>query len=107
MILDRINPDDLFPTEYIETSVLGIMPYQMKDVTKRFEAAYVATNERLILNVDMDGQFYYRNIQFSEIKAIKTTDHALEITFDYGVFTLEESEADKVKAMSEYLHSKI
>ncbi len=69
--------------------------------------AYVATNERLILNVDMDGQFYYRNIQFSEIKGIKTIDNALEITFDYGVFTLEESDADKVKAMSEYLHSKI
>lgn len=107
MILDRINLDDLFPTEHIETSVLGIMPYQMKDMTKRFEAAYVATNERLILNVDMDGQFYYRNIQFSEIKGIKTIDNALEITFDYGVFTLEESDADKVKAMSEYLHSKI
>ncbi|MEJ7541998.1 hypothetical protein [Staphylococcus intermedius] len=107
MILDRINPDDLFPTEHIVTSVLGVMPYQMKDVAKRFDAAYVATNERLILNVDMDGQFYYRNIQFNEIKAIKTTDTALEIKFDYGVFTLEESDADKVKAMSNYLHTKI
>ncbi|ARJ50785.1 hypothetical protein [Staphylococcus lutrae] len=107
MILDRVNPDDLFPTEHVETSVKGIMPYQMKDETKRFEAAYVVTNERLILNVDMDGQFYYRNIQFSEIKDIQAEGQTLTITFDYGVFTLEESNPEQVKAVSAYLQSKL
>lgn len=107
MILDKINPDDLFPTERVETSVLGKMPYTVKDMTKIYDAAYVATNERLILNVDMDGQFYYRNIQFNEIKEIKSDEHELKITFDYGVFTLKECNADEVKAMSDYLHAKM
>ncbi|SUM31971.1 Uncharacterised protein [Staphylococcus gallinarum] len=29
--------------------------------TSEFEGAFIATNERLILNVDMNGEFYYRS----------------------------------------------
>ena len=35
-----------------------------------FEGAFIATNERLIMNVDMNGQFYYRNIRYDEVNQV-------------------------------------
>ena len=61
MILDNVNPDDLFPTEKKGPSVLGVIEYNVQGQTK-FEGAFIATNERLIMNVDMNGQFYYRDV---------------------------------------------
>lgn len=61
MILDRVNPEDLFPTEKVGPAVLGIIEYEVQGQSE-YEGAYIATNERLIMNVDMNGQFYYRNI---------------------------------------------
>ena len=69
MILDNVNPDDLFPTEKKGPSVLGMIEYNVQGQTK-FEGAFIATNERLIMNVDMNGQFYYRNIRYDEINQI-------------------------------------
>ena len=63
MILDNVNPDDLFPTEKKGPSVLGIIEYNVQGQSE-FEGAFIATNERLIMNVDMNGQFYYRNIRY-------------------------------------------
>ncbi|HCT9707047.1 TPA: hypothetical protein O0363_002796, partial [Staphylococcus aureus] len=57
MILDNVNPNDLFPTEKKGPSVLGIIEYQVQGENE-FEGAFIATNERLIMNVDMNGQFY-------------------------------------------------
>ncbi|MCH1594281.1 hypothetical protein MKK34_10300, partial [Staphylococcus epidermidis] len=51
MILDNVNPDDLFPTEKKGPSVLGMIEYNVQGQTK-FEGAFIATNERLIMNVD-------------------------------------------------------
>ncbi|HDK8171924.1 TPA: hypothetical protein PT711_002755, partial [Staphylococcus aureus] len=56
MILDNVNPNDLFPTEKKGPSVLGIIEYQVQGKNE-FEGAFIATNERLIMNVDMNGQF--------------------------------------------------
>ena len=60
MILDNVNPNDLFPTEQKGPTLLGDMDYPVRGEVKTFKAGYVATSERLILNVDMDGEFYYR-----------------------------------------------
>ncbi|MRV18638.1 hypothetical protein GF581_10970 [Staphylococcus aureus] len=53
MILDNVNPNDLFPTEKKGPSVLGIIEYQVQGENE-FEGAFIATNERLIMNVDMN-----------------------------------------------------
>ena len=47
------------------------MEYPINGNVKTYDAAYIATNERFILNVNMDGQFYYRNIRYDEIEDIK------------------------------------
>ncbi len=49
--------------------MLGIIEYQVQGENE-FEGAFIATNERLIMNVDMNGQFYYRSISYNEIEKI-------------------------------------
>ena len=106
MILDKINPNDLFPTEQVESSVLGKMAYPMNGEVKVFEAAYVATNERLILNVDMAGEFYYRNIGYNEIQNVKLTEEALDITFEIGTFTLKDFKYEEAEQFVDYIQNK-
>lgn len=107
MILDKVNPNDLFPTESQQTSVLGKMGYPMNGEIKIFEAAYIATNERLILNVDMAGEFYYRNIAYNEIKAIELTEDTLSLTFEIGTFKLTDFKQDEAENFKAYVTSQL
>ncbi|MCG3402138.1 hypothetical protein K0017_07385 [Staphylococcus massiliensis] len=107
MILDKVNPADLFPTEEVVTSVKGVMDYPVQGAVQTFEAAYVATNERLILNVDMAGEFYYRNIPFSDIKAVSSLPNCLVLTFDHGTFSLKDADQSRVESMADYLNKRI
>lgn len=107
MILDKVNPNDLFPTESQQTSVLGKMGYPMNGEIKIFKAAYIATNERLILNVDMAGEFYYRNIAYNEIKAIELTEDTLSLTFEIGTFKLTDFKQDEAESFKAYVTSQI
>ena len=45
MILDNVNPDDLFPTESKGPSVLGMIEYNVQGQSE-FEGAFIATSER-------------------------------------------------------------
>ncbi|WP_412518834.1 PH domain-containing protein [Staphylococcus simulans] len=107
MILDKVNPNDLFPTESQQASVLGKMGYPMNGEIKIFEAAYVATNERLILNVDMAGEFYYRNIAYNEIKDIELTEDTLNLTFEIGTFKLTDFKQDEAENFKTYVSSQM
>ena len=46
MILDNVNPNDLFPTESKGPSVLGVIEYNVQGQSE-FEGAFIATSERL------------------------------------------------------------
>ena len=81
MILDNVNPDDLFPTEKKGPSVLGIIEYNVQGQSE-FEGAFIATNERLIMNVDMNGQFYYRNIGYDEVNDIEYDGETIIFNFN-------------------------
>ncbi|HLR20338.1 MAG TPA: PH domain-containing protein [Staphylococcus sp.] len=106
MILDNVNPDDLFPTEKKGPSVLGKMEYPVQGEVKVYEAAYIATNERLILNVDMDGQFYYRNIRYDEIEDIELKEDALTMRFSIGTFALTDLNKEDAAAFVAYVEPK-
>lgn len=106
MILDNINPEDLFPTEKQGPSVLGNMEYPVQGEIKVYEAAYVATNERLILNVDMDGQFYYRNIRYDEIENIELDDNVLTMRFSIGTFSLTDLNKEDAENSVAYVEPK-
>src|SRR5699024_1534486 len=89
MILDNVNPEDLFTTEIKGPAILGKMEYPINGIVKTYDAAYIATNERLILNVDMDGQFYYRNIRYDEIENVQLDDDTLIMRFSIGIFHIK------------------
>ncbi|MCG7338165.1 hypothetical protein MHZ36_02575 [Staphylococcus sp. ACRSN] len=107
MILDNVNPSDLFPTEKQGPSVLGNMPYPVEGEIKIFEAAYIATNERLILNVDMDGEFYYRSIGYDDIQEIGTEASTLNIKFSIGTFKMNDIEETRLNEFVNYVIDKI
>lgn len=106
MILDNVNPEDLFPTEKKGPAILGKMEYPINGNVKTYDAAYIATNERLILNVDMDGQFYYRNIRYDEIEDIKLEKDTLIMHFSIGTFPIKNLSKNDAKVFIEYVERK-
>lgn len=85
MILNNVNPNDLYPTEQKGPSVLGKVVYG----EQTFDGAYIATNERLILNCDMNGQFYYRSIGYKEIEDITIDGDIINLKFTIGNFPIQ------------------
>lgn len=63
-----------------------MIEYNVQGQTK-FEGAFIATNERLIMNVDMNGQFYYRNIRYDEINQIHCDGS--DIIFEFNIGTVQ------------------
>ncbi|MBI5974606.1 PH domain-containing protein [Staphylococcus canis] len=106
MILDKVNPNDLFPTEKQGPSVLGIIEYEVQGQSE-FEGAYVATNERLIMNVDMNGQFYYRNIPYNEISHVKYENDQLLMGFEVGQVAMKNIKKGDIDAFISYVESHI
>ncbi|RIL72163.1 hypothetical protein BUY49_04105 [Staphylococcus devriesei] len=106
MILDNVNPDDLFPTEQKGPSVLGMIEYSVQGQSE-FEGAFVATSERLIMNVDMNGQFYYRNIPYNEVEDIEYDGQNITFTFNIGKVPMKQIQTEDVKTFVEYVESKI
>ena len=106
MILDNVNPDDLFPTEKKGPSVLGMIEYNVQGQTK-FEGAFIATSERLIMNVDMNGQFYYRNIRYDEINQIHCDGSDIIFEFNIGTVPMREIKTEDVQAFVDYIKQQI
>ena len=102
MILDNVNPNDLFPTEKKGPSVLGIIEYQVHG-NNEFEGAFIATNERLIMNVDMNGQFYYRSISYNEGEGIDYDGQAITFKFNIGKVPMYDIKSDNVESFVEYV----
>ena len=102
MILDNVNPNDLFPTEKKGPSVLGIMDYQVQGQSQ-FEGAFIATSERLIMNVDMNGQFYYRNIGYDEVNNIEFDGETILFEFNIGQIPMHDFKSNDVQAFVDFV----
>ncbi|MBG3591774.1 PH domain-containing protein [Staphylococcus aureus] len=102
MILDNVNPNDLFPTEKKGPSVLGIIEYQVQGENE-FEGAFIATNERLIMNVDMNGHFYYRSISYNEIEKIDYDGQTIMFKFNIGNVPMHDIKSANVEMFVEYV----
>ena len=92
MILDNVNPDDLFPTEKKGPSVLGMIEYNVQGQTK-FEGAFIATNERLIMNV--------------EINQIHCDGSDIIFEFNIGTVPMREIKTEDVQAFVDYIKQQI
>ncbi|AVQ33681.1 hypothetical protein C7J88_05680 [Staphylococcus muscae] len=106
MILDKVNPEDLFPTEKAGPSVLGKIEYAVNG-QREFEGAYIATNERLIMNVDMNGQFYYRNIPYNQISSVSLEDETLWMGFEVGQVAMRNIQSNQVDEFIDYVQQQI
>lgn len=106
MILDNVNPDDLFPTEKKGPSVLGTIQYSVQGQSE-FEGAFIATNERLIMNVDMNGQFYYRNIAYNEVEHIDFDGETITFKFNIGDVPMYDIKSQDVQTFVDYIKQQI
>ena len=106
MILDKVNPNDLYPTEKLGPSVLGTIEYEVQG-QRDFEGAYIATNERLIMNVDMNGQFYYRSFPYAEIKGLSYEDGVLYITFEIGKIPMRDIQTEDVETFVQFVQENL
>mgnify|MGYP002656293945 FL=1 len=106
MILDNVNPNDLFPTEKKGPSVLGTIEYSVQGSTE-FEGAFIATNERIILNVDMNGEFYYRSIGYDEVEKITYEDGRIHFTFNIGPMPMKNIQKGDAEAFVQFVKDKI
>ena len=106
MILDRVNPEDLFPTETEGPAVLGTIEYEIQG-QREYEGAYIATNERLIMNVDMNGQFYYRNIPYEDISSLSYENGVLLFGFEVGKVAMKDIQTADVQPFIDYVQQYI
>ena len=106
MILDNVNPNDLFPTEKKGPTVLGTIEYSVQGSTE-FEGAFIATNERIILNVDVNGEFYYRSIAYNEVEKIEYDGEKINFTFNIGPMPMKNIQKGDVATFVQYVSDKI
>lgn len=106
MILDNVNPEDLFPTEKKGPSVLGQIEYNVQGQNE-FEGAFIATSERLIMNVDMNGQFYYRSIGYNEIEKVEIEDQKIIFQFNIGEVPMREIKKGDIESFVQYVKERI
>lgn len=102
MILDKVNPNDLYPTEKQGPTVLGTIEYKIHG-SSEFEGAFIATNERVILNADMNGEFYYRSIAYNEIESIEVDGDTIQFVFNVGPMPIKDIQKGDIQTFVEYV----
>ena len=78
MSLINLTEADLYPTEKFGPSLEGTLLYKVRDQA-HFPGAYMTTNERLFMNVDMNGEAY------TDIVRAFVEDDVLFIEFPEGM----------------------
>lgn len=106
MILDNVNPNDLYPTEKKGPNVLGTIEYAVQG-SSEFEGAFIATNERIILNVDMNGEFYYRSIAYKEVEQISYDGEKIDFTFNIGPMPMKQIQKGDAEAFVQFVKEQI
>ncbi|WP_251519102.1 PH domain-containing protein [Staphylococcus sp. HKU1] len=106
MVLDNVNPNDLYPTEKKGPTVLGTIEYSIQGSTE-FEGAFITTNERLILNVDMNGEFYYRSIAYNEIESVTYDGNVIHFKFKIGPMPMKDIKKGDAEKFVSYVNEQI
>lgn len=84
MSLINLTEADLYPTEKFGPSLEGTLLYKVRDQA-HFPGAYMTTNERLFMNVDMNGEPYTRVFTYTDIVRAFVEDDVLFIEFPEGM----------------------
>lgn len=84
MDLTIIDEYELYPTEKLGPALQGTLLYKVGEQTE-FEGAYITTSERLIMNVDMNGESYKRVFSYQDIVRVFVEKDALFLEFPQGM----------------------
>lgn len=79
----QITESELFPTEQLGPELYGTVHFQVGEVSE-FEGAYITTNERLFMNVDMGEKVYERVVGYNEMNKASIIDDGVELDFHMG-----------------------
>lgn len=80
----NITESDLYPTERFGPKLVGTMLYKLGE-TSAFKTAYISTNERLIMNADMNGELYTRVFSYTDIEAATSEQEGVVLSFKNGM----------------------
>ncbi|MFD2830899.1 hypothetical protein [Corticicoccus populi] len=84
MSLLNIEQSELYPTEKLGPGVEGTLLYKVGEQTE-FPGAYITTNERMIMSVDMNGEAYKRVFSYQDIIKVYVEKEALFLEFPEGM----------------------
>ena len=74
------------------------MDYEVRGQSQ-FEGAFIATSERIIMNVDMNGQFYYRSIGYDEANDIQYDGKTITFDFNIGKIPMHDFKSKMYKVL--------
>ena len=107
MKLNEIDVNELYPTEKLGPSVLGTIIYKVGEQSQ-FKCAYITTNERVIMSVDMNGEPYRRVFSYQDIKAVTIEDKGvLFIEFPERKVAMIDIEEGDVEAFKDYVNERV
>lgn len=108
MSLTDIDNSELYPTEKTGPAVEGTIIYKVGEQT-HFKGAYITTNERMIMSVDMSGEPYKRVFSYQDIVQALVEDSTLYIEFPEGmgkVAMIDVVEGD-LQEFADYVNEKV
>ncbi|WP_020006925.1 hypothetical protein [Salinicoccus albus] len=108
MSLIDIDENELYPTEKLGPAVEGTILYKVGEQT-HFKGAYITTNERMIMNVDMNGEPYKRVFSYQDIVQAIIDKDAMFIEFPEGmgkVAMIEITDGD-AQEFVDYVNQKV
>ncbi|WP_040929612.1 hypothetical protein [Nosocomiicoccus massiliensis] len=108
MSLININESELYPTESFGPAVEGTLIYNVQGQAE-WEGAFITTNERLIMNVNMNGEAYRRVFDYKNIKDVYKDEHGLFIEFPEGMgkIALVHTKTGNEETFVEYVKKKL
>jgi len=108
MSLIEIDKNELYPTEKIGPAVEGTIIYKVGEQT-HFKGAYITTNERMIMSVDMNGEPYKRVFSYQDIVQALVEENTLYIEFPEGmgkVAMIDVTEGN-LQEFADYVNGKV
>lgn len=84
MSLIDIDENELYPTEKLGPAVEGTILYKVGEQT-HFKGAYITTNERMIMSVDMNDEPYKRVFSYQDIVQATVEKDGMFIEFPEGM----------------------
>lgn len=106
MSLINLTEADLYPTEKFGPSLEGTLLYKVRDQA-HFPGAYMTTNERLFMNVDMNGEAYTRVFAYADIERAFSEENVLFIEFSKGMgkIAMVDVTAGNIDEFAEYVNN--